>query len=96
MRHLAAEGQWLGVDWGAFAIVFAVAFASAVAIVTLYAVGLRLLAVGSTDDRGADGHITSAAHGRRPVAASVGAYVCIGLGVIAVLVGIWLIVPQFH
>jgi hypothetical protein len=87
---------FLGIDWGAFALVFAVALVAAVAIVAFYALGLRLLAVGSPDDQGADGAITSSARGARPVTATVGAFVCFAIGVGAVLYSLYLIIPQFH
>jgi len=88
--------KFLGVDWAAFGIVFAVAFAAAVVIVSFYALGLRLLAVGSTDDTGADGSIVSTARGSRPLGATVGAFACLAACVAAVLYGLYLIIPQFH
>jgi hypothetical protein len=96
IRMSAASGQLFGIDWGAFVLVFAVAFAAAVAIVVVYAVGLRLLAVGSADDRGTDGHIVTASHGNRPVAATVGGFACIGLAGLGVLYALYLVIPQFH
>jgi hypothetical protein len=74
--HAAAPaGSFLGVDWGAFVVVFVVAFVAAVVIVAFYAIGLRLLAVGSPDDTGDDGAVVSSARGRRPVAATIGGFV---------------------
>jgi hypothetical protein len=93
----AAEPEkFLGVDWAAFGIVFVVAFAASVVIVSFYAIGLRLLAVGSTEDTGNDGSIVSTARGERPLAASIGAIVCLSICVAAVLYGLYLIIPQFH
>jgi hypothetical protein len=94
----AAEGseKFLGVDWAAFGIVFVVAFGAAVAIVVFFALGLRLLAVGSYDDTGADGSIVSTARGSRPLGATVGAFACLAVCVAAVLYGLYLIIPQFH
>jgi hypothetical protein len=89
----AAEGQFLGVDWGAFVVVFLVTLVAAVVVVTLYSIGLRLLAVGS-QPVGPNGE--EAVAGPRPIGATVGAYLCIALGIIAVLYGIYLIIPQFH
>ena len=77
------EGQLLGVDWGAFVLVFVVALAATALIVSAYSFGLRLLAAGTSRET-------------RPVPATVGAYACFGLGVAAVLVSLWLIIPQFH
>ena len=96
MVRAAGSDQFLGVDWGAFAVVFGVAFAAAVVIVCFYALGLRLLAVGSKDDTGSDGSIVLAARGDRPLSATVGGFVCLGIGVAGVLYGLYLIIPQFH
>ncbi|CAD5989796.1 hypothetical protein [Agreia sp. COWG] len=92
----AASDNFLGVDWGAFAIVFIVAFAASVLIVCCYALALRLLATGSVDDTGADGSIVSGARGERPIGATVGGFACLAVCVAAVLYGLYLIIPQFH
>ena len=91
-----ASEKFLGIDWAAFGTVFVVAFVAAVVIVSFYAVGLRLLAVGSTDDTGADGSIVSTARGERPLGATVGAFACLAVCVAAVLYSLYLIIPQFH
>jgi hypothetical protein len=91
-----ASDNFLGVDWGAFGVVFVVAFAAAVVIVAFYALGLRLLAAGSDDDTGADGSIVSTARGSRPLGATVGAFACLAICAAAVLYGLYLIIPQFH
>jgi hypothetical protein len=96
IRVSAATGQLFGIDWGAFVLVFGVAFAAAVGIVALYAFGLRLLAVGSRDDTGTDGHIVVATHGDRPVAATIGGFACIGVAALGVLYALYLVIPQFH
>lgn len=83
MRSAVPE-QFLGVDWGAFVVVFLVAFAATAVIVSSYALGLRLLAVGADRRR------------PRPPAASVGACLCFAVGVAAVGYGLWLLIPQFH
>lgn len=98
---MPATEQFLGVDWGAFAVVFVVSFVSAVVVVGFYALGLRLLATGSPDDVGDDGAITSsgASSGSRGVRAplvTAGAYACLAIGGGAVLYGLYLIIPQFH
>jgi hypothetical protein len=92
----APKGAFLGVDWGAFVEVFVVAFVAAVVIVAFYAIGLRLFAVGSPDDTGDDGAVVSSARGRRPIIATIGGFVCLAIGVLAVLVGLYLVIPQFH
>lgn len=91
----AGTGEFLGVDWGAIALVAATTLVAAVVIVTLYSLGLRLLAVGSPNDL-ADGSGSAAAASPRPLIATVGAVVCIGIGVLAVLYGVYLVVPLFH
>ena len=78
----ATSGALFDIDWGSIALVFAVAMVASVAIVLVFSLGLRLLAVGEP--------------GERPMTATLGAYACIGLGAIAVLYGIYLVVPQFH
>jgi hypothetical protein len=74
---------FLGVDWGAFVVVFLVAFAASILVVGSYAVGLRLLSTGTSVKE-------------RPLPATAGAFVCFAVGVAAVLFGLWLIIPQFH
>jgi hypothetical protein len=78
------SGQFLGVDWGSIALVTIVALVATVVVVTLYSLGLRLLAV------------RSGASERRPVGVTVGAVACIAVGVAAVLYGIYLVIPLFH
>jgi hypothetical protein len=73
----------IDINWGALALVTGTTLVAAVVIVTLYALGMRLLAVGP-----------DAAH--RPPIATVGAWVCIGIGALAVLYGIYLVIPIFH
>ena len=89
LRETATTGSggWLGVDWGALAWVTVTTLVAAVVIVTFYSLGLRLLAVGSSADGAAQ---------RRPPAATVGAVVCIAIGVADVLYGIYLVIPVFH
>lgn len=93
-------GQFLGVDWGSFVVVFLVALAATVVIVCFYALALRLLALGAPLD-GSDERATAAGGARsiafhRPPLATAAAVVCIAICIAAVLYGIWLIIPQFH
>jgi ABC-type uncharacterized transport system permease subunit len=96
------EGQFLGVDWGSFVVVFLVALAATIVIVVFYSTGLRLLAIGSpadgSDERGVTTRVegSAAAVTPRPFAATAGAMLCFAVGVAAVLYGLWLIIPQFH
>jgi hypothetical protein len=91
-------GEFLGVDWGSIALVSVTALVATVVIVTFYALGLRLLAVGSPDDTGtADGDgAATAVRGSRPLAATIGAVLCIAVGIAGVLYGIYLVIPLFH
>lgn len=82
MLHTATTDQFLGVDWGAFVVVFLVALAATVVIVVAYALGLRLLAAGPEQER--------------PPLATAGAALCFAVGAAAVLYGLWLLIPQFH
>jgi hypothetical protein len=88
-------GEFLGVDWGSIALVAITALVAVVVIVTFYSLGLRLLAVGSPNDL-PDGSASTAAASPRPLIATIGAVVCIGIGVLAVLYGIYLVIPLFH
>jgi uncharacterized membrane protein len=88
-------GQFLGVDWSSIALVSVVALVATVVIVTFFSLGLRLLAVGSPDDVDGQGGSAVAA-GSRPVAATIGAVLCIGVGIVGVLYGIYLVIPLFH
>ena len=96
------------IDWAAFAIVAAAALVSASVVVSLFAFGLRLLNVGrGVDADDSPGVIeTTTASGSvsvvpaqqegRPRWATFAAVVCFGLCILAVLFGIYLIVPFFH
>ncbi|MEF2976905.1 hypothetical protein [Subtercola sp. YIM 133946] len=96
VMQAAGQGEFLGIDWGAFLAVALVSFAAAVVIVAFYALGLRLLAVGSPDDTESDGTFTSGDRGRRPFVATAGGYLCLAIGIAAVLYSLYLIIPQFH
>ena len=79
----AASSSFLGVDWGSIALVFVVALVVVVVVVALYSTGLVLLASGESRQT------------RSPLA-TAGAWVCIGIGAIAVLYGVYLVIPLFH
>ena len=91
-------GEFLGVDWGSIVLVFVVGLIATVVVVSAYSFGIRLLAIGSPDDTESvsGGRASIAKSGRRPTIASAGGYACIGIGVIGVLFGIYLVIPQFH
>jgi hypothetical protein len=72
------------INWGAFLAVAIATVISAVLVVGLYSVGVRLYAV-SVDE-----HVPSTRIAR------AGAYVCFALCALGVLYGIYLIVPALH
>jgi hypothetical protein len=81
------------INWADFTIVAIAALVGAGVVVSLYALGVRLLAVGTEyDDDGRKVSVT----GIRPQAATVGGYFCFGLCGLAVLYGVYLIVPALH
>jgi hypothetical protein len=71
------------IDWAAFGLVLVSALVAAMLIVVFFAVAMRLLALGP-DPR------------RRPLPATIGAFLCIAVCVAAVLYGIYLVIPLFH
>lgn len=95
------------INWTAFLIVLVTSLIGAGAIVTLFSIGVRLLAAPSRepkpevargqapdDDADESGRVTT--YSRRPPAATFGAYVCFALCGIGVLYAVYLIVPVFH
>lgn len=72
------------INWGAFLIVAVATLISAGVVVGLYAAGVRLYAV-SIDDGVPSTRV-----------ARVAAYACFALCAVAVLYGIYLILPAFH
>jgi hypothetical protein len=89
------------IDWPAFLLVLLVALGSAVITVSLFAVGVRLLATPAPgtglegaepepDDQGEDDPTTPIA--ARPVGATIGAIVFFALGAGVALTGVILIV----
>jgi hypothetical protein len=103
MLHAAASAQWLGVDWGAIALVFVVSLAATVVIASSFAFATRLLAVGAPDIEVAEGGdpdgpeaIVRPRLRARPVGATVGAWALYAVGAAATLYGIYLVIPLFH
>lgn len=95
------------VDWVAFLTVFVAALFSAVLVVALYSLGIRFLAIPAPPVRGEDGSFEPNGPSRddedddvddvgRPLWATIGANACFGLSAIAVLAGIFLIIPALH
>ncbi|WP_336653146.1 MULTISPECIES: hypothetical protein [unclassified Leucobacter] len=97
----------MSIDWMAFLIVFVAALFSAVFVVALYSLGIRFLATPAPRARGIDGSLEPDGPSRddedddvddagRPRWATVAANVCFTLSALAVLVGIFLIIPALH
>ncbi|GAB3570129.1 hypothetical protein [Spelaeicoccus albus] len=93
------------INWTAFLVVLVTSLIGAGVIVTLFSIGVRLLATPSQkpdaarqqapdEDADESGRVTT--YARRPPAATVGAYVCFGLCGVGVLFAVYLIVPLFH
>jgi hypothetical protein len=93
------------IAWGALGTEFVVSLVAAVGVVVIFALGLRLLAVGApvglrqgdagdAGDGAGDGDV--AVVYQRPAWASAAAYVCFAVAVAAVLYGLYLIIPRFH
>ncbi len=85
-------GEFLGVDWSSIALVCVTTLIATVVIVSFFSLGLRLLAIGSPDDTGD----VVAAAAPRPVPATIGAVLCIAVGVDGVVYGVYLVIPLFH
>ncbi|QBE49441.1 hypothetical protein [Leucobacter triazinivorans] len=97
----------MNIDWMAFLIVFVAALLSAVFVVALYSLGIRFLATPAPPVRLDDGTFAPDGPSRddedddvdalgRPRWATVAANVCFALSALAVLIGIFLIVPALH
>lgn len=82
--------MFLGVDWGAFVVVFLVALAATAVVVLAFSSGLRILANGELE--GAAGQPAA----RRSAPRSAAGWACIAVGAAAVLFALYLIIPQFH
>ncbi|WP_237465213.1 hypothetical protein [Leucobacter luti] len=89
-----------------FLVVFGAALGSAVFVVALYSLGIRFLATPAPPAPRPDGSFEPNGPSRddedddvdqvRPRWATVSANICFGLSVLAVLVGIFLIIPGLH
>jgi hypothetical protein len=70
----------MNIDWTAFLLVAGVVLLATVVLTAFYAGGVRLLETAGTSSAGA----------------RAGAYACFAVCVAAVLLGLWVIVPQLH
>lgn len=97
----------MNIDWHSFLIVFVTSIVAASVVVALYSFGIRFLATPPPKIRRADGSFEPDGPSRddedddvddlgRPFWATIAAYVCFGLSIVCVLVGIYLIVPALH
>ena len=97
----------MNVEWVAFLLVFASALFASVFAVALYSLGIRFLATPAPPARRPDGSIEplgpsrddeddDVEHAGRPRWATIAANICFGLSILAVLGGIYLIVPALH
>ncbi|GAA4176687.1 hypothetical protein [Gryllotalpicola koreensis] len=91
------------IAWGSLGLEFVVSLVAAGGVVAIFALGLRLLAVGApVAARASAGEVERVADGEvalsheRPTWASLGAYLCFAIDIAVVLYGIYLIIPQFH
>ncbi|MFJ7288117.1 hypothetical protein ACIQUC_07370 [Curtobacterium sp. NPDC098951] len=87
------------IDFTSIGLVAGVGFVAAVGIVLVYTLGLRLLGLGQPVDAGGERTRYSEEtprSGHTPPVALAGAVVCFAVCVAAVLLGIWLTIPQFH
>ncbi|GAB3394433.1 hypothetical protein GCM10027568_25050 [Humibacter soli] len=94
---------WLGVDWGSILLVFVAGMAVTVVITVSYAFGTRLLAVGAPDvvvPAGSEPDSPDAVQPprttQRPVVATIGAWLCFAVGIVAAAYGLYLVIPAFH
>lgn len=76
------------INWGALLVEFVVALVAAVGTITLYSIGLRLLAIGAGEP--------GASATSRPAGATIGAWLCFAIDIAAVLFGLYLLIPQLH
>ncbi|MGO1434174.1 MAG: hypothetical protein ACTJFR_06515 [Canibacter sp.] len=88
------------IDWLSFITVFVASLGSAAVVVSLYSLGIRFLATPIVVDGEENGPARDEEDDdiddRRPLWATIGANICFGLSVVAVIVGIFLIIPALH
>ncbi len=96
-------GGVLASEGGSILLVFVVGLTASLVIVGLYALRIRLFAVGAPDDDVVDGEdpegptaTVAAREHARPVAATAAGIACFVAFAAAVLYGIYLVIPLFH
>lgn len=90
----------MNIDWSALLIVALVSVVGAAVTVTLFATGIKLLAVPPADAGEAmaarDDETDDVSAPTRPPMATAGGIACFALSAIVVLFGVYLIVPALH
>lgn len=89
------------IDWVAFGVVAVASIVASAVVVSMYALGIRLLSVpaaGTASEAGAarDEETDDVEMNGRPLWATILANVCFSVCGLAVLYGIYLIVPALH
>lgn len=79
----------MNIHWLDYLVVFGVTLVAALIVVGIYSFGVRLYAVSQDEE-------AASVPGNRPALAKAGAFTCFGLSAVAVLYGIYLIVPALH
>ncbi len=79
----------MNIHWLDYLVVFGVTLAAALIVVGIYSFGVRLYAVSQDEE-------AASVPGNRAALAKAGAFTCFGLSAVAVLYGIYLIVPALH
>ncbi|WP_231707466.1 hypothetical protein [Arthrobacter sp. zg-Y919] len=79
----------MNIHWMDYLTVFGVTLLAALTVVCIYSFGVRLYAVSLDAD-------TASTPRNRVALAKAGAYTCFALSAVAVLFGIYLIVPALH
>ncbi len=90
----------MNIDWSALLVVAIASVLAAAVTVTLFATGIKLLAVPSADAADAtparDDETDDVSAATRPPLATAGGIACFALSGIVVLIGVYLIVPALH
>jgi hypothetical protein len=90
----------VNIDWSALVVVLVTAIVASSVTVALFATGIKLLAVPPADSAEAaparDDETDDVSSPTRPRAATVGGIVFFSLSAVAVLFGVYLIVPALH
>jgi len=89
----------MNIDWLSFLAVFVASVVASCVVVVLFATGIRLFATphrGAAPGSARDEELDDVEGPTRPAPATAGGVVLFALTAIAVLYGVYLIVPAFH